>query len=66
MDITFGEILRAAAHDQPKALTSRTLWTCDKLLQNGYHCQNGVDIAAIVGALRQEARLRGVKPDASQ
>lgn len=65
MDLTFGEIFRAAAHDQPNALTNRTLWNCDKLLQNGLHCQNGLNIAAIVGALREEAHLRGVQPDAS-
>jgi heterodisulfide reductase subunit C len=65
MDLTFGEIFRAVAYDQPNALSNRTLWTCDKLLQNGLHCQNGLDIAAIVEALRKEAHLRGVQPDAS-
>lgn len=66
MDLTFGEIFQAAAHNQPKALTNQTLWTCDKLLQNGLHCQNGLDIAAIVGILRDEAQLRGIQPHASQ
>ncbi len=63
MDLTFGEIFQAAVHDQSRALSNRTLWTCDKLLENGLHCQNGLDIPAIVGALRQEARLRGLQPD---
>ena len=62
MDLTFGDIFRAASHDKPIALSNQTLWTCDKLLQNGLHCQNGLDIAAIVGALREEARLRGIQP----
>lgn len=66
MDLSFGEIFQAAAHDHLRALTSQTLWTCDKLLLNGLHCQNGLDITAIVGALRQEALLRGVRPDISQ
>jgi heterodisulfide reductase subunit C len=65
MDLTFGEIFRAVSHDQPQALTNRTLWTCDRLLHNGLHCQNGLDIRAIVGALREEAHLRGIQPDAS-
>lgn len=65
MDLSFGEIFRAVAHDQPRALTNRTLWTCDKLLQNGLHCQNGLDITAIVGVLRKEAQLRGVQSDTS-
>ena len=61
MDLTFGEIFRAAAHDQPKAFTNQTLWTCDKLLLNGINCQNGLDIGAIVAALRNEARQRGIQ-----
>jgi heterodisulfide reductase subunit C len=64
MDLTFGEIFRAVLHDPSKALTNRTLWTCDKLLHNGLHCQNGLDIPAIVDVLRSEARLRGCSPDA--
>lgn len=63
MDLTFGEIFRAAAHDQHNALTNQTLWTCDKLLLNGLHCQNGLNIIAILGTLRKEAQLRGVQPD---
>jgi hypothetical protein len=66
MDLSFGEIFKAAALNQPKALTNRTLWTCDKLIENGLHCQNGLDIGAIVGALRQEAHVRGIDPDDSQ
>ncbi len=62
MDLTFGEIFQAIAHDHQEALTNRTLWSCDTLLQNGFHCQNGLDIAAIVQALRAEATVRGVNP----
>ena len=62
MDLTFGEIFRAAADDQSNALTNRTLWTCDKLLLNGIHCQNGLDLTTIVQALRDEAQLRGIQP----
>lgn len=62
MDLTFGEIFQAIAHDQQEALTSYTLWTCDTLLHNGLHCQNGLDIGAIVQALRAEAKVRGINP----
>jgi heterodisulfide reductase subunit C len=65
MDLTFGEIFRAAVHDHARALTSRTLWTCDKLLLNGLHCQSGLDLEAIIQALREEARLRGIDPKIS-
>ena len=63
MDLSFGEIFQAAVHDLTNALANRTLWTCDTLLQNGLHCQNGLDLGTIVQALRQEARLRGIHPD---
>jgi heterodisulfide reductase subunit C len=65
MDLTFGEIFRAAANDHTRALTSLTLWTCDKLLHNGLHCQNGLDLEAIIQALRDEASLRGIDPKTS-
>ncbi|TFH37939.1 MAG: hypothetical protein E4G99_00995 [Anaerolineales bacterium] len=63
MDLSFGEILHAAARDLPLALSNRTLWTCDTLLQNGLHCQNEIDIARIVQALRAEAHVRGIYPE---
>jgi hypothetical protein len=64
MDYSFGEILQAAAHDDPKALTNRTLWSCDTLLEKKPHCQNGLDLLAVITTLRHEARIRGIKPEA--
>jgi hypothetical protein len=66
MDFSFGEVFHFVAHDDPKALTNQTLWNCDTLLEKGIHCQNGLDLSAVVTALRDEARLRGVKPKALQ
>jgi hypothetical protein len=66
MDFSFGEVFQLVAHDDPKALTTQTLWNCDTLLEKGVHCQNGLDLSAVVTALRDEARLRGVKPKALQ
>ncbi len=62
MDLTFGEVLQAAARDDLQALTNRTLWNCDRALADRPRCQEGIDIAAVMAALRQEARRRGYTP----
>ena len=58
MDLTFGEIIRAAARDDPQAVDNRTLATCDELLAR-VRCLSGVDIASVILALIHEAELRG-------
>jgi len=59
MDLDFGEILRAAARNDPFALQNRSLWNCDDAFTNTIHCQQGFDIPAVIRTLRHEARLRG-------
>jgi hypothetical protein len=59
MDLDFGEILRAAARNDPIALNNRSLWNCDDAFTNTIHCQQGFDIPAVIRTLRREARLRG-------
>ncbi len=59
MDLTFGEVMRAAARDDARALKNDTLWACDELLERGPKCQSGLDIASVILALRREAELRG-------
>ena len=58
MDLTFGEIMRAAARDDPRALKNQTLATCDELLAR-VRCPSGIDIASVILALVREAELRG-------
>ncbi|HLC02343.1 MAG TPA: hypothetical protein VJK02_04855 [Anaerolineales bacterium] len=58
MDLTFGEVLRAAARDDPGALDNQTLWACDELLAR-VRCPSGIDIASVILALIHEAELRG-------
>ncbi len=59
MDLSFGEILRAAARDDPRALQNRSLWNCDDAFTDGISCQEGFDITAVIRTLRREAKLRG-------
>jgi hypothetical protein len=62
MDLTFGEIMRAVERDDPCALTNRTLWVCDEVLESFAVCQGGIDIQAVIHVLRSEAILRGHPP----
>ena len=52
--------MRAAAQDDPDALLNETLWTCDPILDDGFNCQSGIQLQAVINALRREAKLRGV------
>jgi heterodisulfide reductase subunit C len=60
MDLTFGEIMQAAARDDAKAIENSTLWTCDDLLPR-VRCPSGIDIASVILVLVREAELRGVR-----
>jgi heterodisulfide reductase subunit C len=62
MDLTFGEILRAASRNDPLAMTNDTLWACDDLLLYCSICHNGIDIPSVILALQREAELRGLAP----
>lgn len=66
MDLSFGEILQAAARDDPIALTNSTLWACDDLLLYCSICHNKIDIPSVILALQREAELRGLAPEESR
>ena len=60
MDLTLGELMQAVVRDEIRALTSRTLWACDPLLDGRLRCQQGIDVVVVIQALRQEAARRGL------
>jgi heterodisulfide reductase subunit C len=60
MDLPFGKLMRAASRDDPLALTNRTLWRCDDVLESSLRCPSGIDIPAVIHALRREAERRGL------
>ena len=63
MDVSIGEVLQAANRNENLALTNRTLWNFDTLMEHGVQCQAGLDIVSILITLQREAELRGVKMD---
>jgi len=64
MDLTLGELMQAAAHNDEGALDCTTLWACTSLAQ-GARCQQGIHVAAVLDALRAEAARRGIQPPTS-
>ena len=60
MDLCFGELMRAAAKDDPIALLNETLWNCDLILDGGFNCQSGIQLQAVINVLRREAKIRGI------
>ena len=61
MDLSFGEIVRAASRNDPTALDNTTLWICDPLIEQNPVCPSGLDRATVIQALREEASIRGYR-----
>jgi heterodisulfide reductase subunit C len=62
MDLTLGEILRLAAVNDERAIVCDSLWCCEPLLDKAGRCPSGLDVPAVIRALRQEALRRGYHP----
>jgi len=62
MDLSLGEIIRAAARDDPQALTCDSLWACEDLMLQPIPCQAGLALPSILLTLQREAELRGLAP----
>ncbi len=59
MDLSFGELIRAAAENDPLALDNKTLWNCDTLIETSPRCPSGLNRATVIQVLREEAYARG-------
>ena len=62
MDLTLGEIVRAAARNDPQALTCATLSACEDLLLRPIPCTAGLSLPSILITLQREAELCGLAP----
>jgi len=63
MDLSLGEMVRAAARNETSVLTCASLSACEDLLLRPIPCQSGLSMPAIVITLQREAELRGLAPD---
>lgn len=62
MDIPLGSLVQLALLDDEEALHSRTLWSDTVLEASRSVCKRGLDLRAVMIALREES-LRRMKPE---
>lgn len=60
MDIPVGSMIQMIMFDDEEILTSRTLWSDCVLAKARLACRRGIDISAVMSALREEAAHRGL------
>jgi heterodisulfide reductase subunit C len=60
MDIPVGSMIQMVMFDDEEILTSSTLWSDCVLSKARLACHRGIDIAAVMQALREEALRRGL------
>lgn len=60
VDIPIGSMVQMVMFDDEEVLTCRTLWSDCVLSKARLACSRGIDIHAVMLALREEARQRGV------
>ena len=59
-DVSVQSLLQMVALNDEEALTCRTLWSDVVLASARNACANGIDVEAVLLALRAEARRRGI------
>ena len=59
---SMGEVLRAAARDDERCLTSPTLWSVEILREHSGRCQAGIDVRSVFETLKAEALVRNLIP----
>ncbi len=60
MDIPLGSLIQMVLFNDEEALQCRTLWS-DSVLEAAHNaCKRGLDLRAVMLALRAEARRRGM------
>jgi heterodisulfide reductase subunit C len=60
IDIPIGSMVQMVMFDDEEVLTCRTLWSDCVLYKARLACSRGIDIHAVMLALRQEAHQRGL------
>ena len=60
MDIPVGSMIQMIMFDDEEILTSQTLWSDCVLAKARLACHRGIDISAVMQALRTEAQRRGI------
>jgi heterodisulfide reductase subunit B len=61
-DLTPNQVMRSVQLDDERVLESKAIWLCAACQTCTTRCPQGLDIAAVMDALRIEAKRRGLKP----
>ncbi len=61
MDVPLTTIIQMVMFDDEEVLTCRTVWSERVLTEAGRACKRGLNLQAILLALREEARQRGLE-----
>lgn len=65
-DLSLDMLVQLVLLNDEEVLTSRTLWSDAVLSGAHYACPSGIDIEAMLLALRHEARRRGMPPGSAE
>ena len=61
-DLTPNQVMRSVQFNDERVLESKAIWLCASCQTCTTRCPQGLDIAAIMDALRIQAKARGIKP----
>jgi len=63
LDIPVGSMIQMVMFNDEEVLTSRTMWSDCVLTKARLACSRGIDISAVMQALRAEAQRRGLSAE---
>ncbi|MEW5828141.1 MAG: hypothetical protein AB1846_04555 [Chloroflexota bacterium] len=58
IDVPLGSLVQMILFNDEEALTSKTLWSDAVLAESRYACRKGINLQAVLLALREEAKRR--------
>ncbi len=64
LDIPVGSMIQMVMFNDEEVLSTKTLWSDCVLTKARLACSRGINISAVMEALRKEAKIRGVEMDA--
>lgn len=62
LDIPVGSMIQMVMFNDEEVLTAKTLWSDCVLQKARLACSRGINISAVMEALREEAKNRGLAP----
>ena len=63
LDIPVGSMIQMVMFNDEEVLTARTLWSDCVLAKARLACSRSINISAVMEALREEAKSRGLAPE---